>query len=346
MNQEIDSKFLKLLQDKVHAYPHNDYSIHSRVHPLQGFGSNTPAACFVKRDDELGFGISGNKLRKYRTLIPSLIHQECQEAIILGGAFSNNVLALTQLLIENNIVPTLFLRGSEPTFKKGNFLLLQMLLPSSSMHWIPRSLWFERDAFLSAYTHNRHNYVIIPEGATLFSAFPGALTLPLDIIQNEQSLNCTFQHIFIDVGTGFSAAALLLGFAFLRKTTVCHLLLLAEDEKEFLMTLRELHKKFEEWIGEKCPFPTHFSCLKSTLAPSFGSTNSYLFSFLVEVARSNGLFLDPIYSGKLFHQAKSILEEENSLEGNTLIIHSGGALTLAGFQDPIEKAIQTKGKSL
>lgn len=335
----MDPRSLKLLQKKVFAFPHKEYPIHSRIHPLHSFCSNTNAACFVKRDDELGFGISGNKLRKYRTLLPYLIDQDCREAILLGGAFSNNLLSLTQLLLENKIFPTLFLLGSEPTHNKGNFLLLKMLVPSSSMHWIPRKWWSEVDTYISEYTLNRNDYVIIPEGATLFPAFPGALTLPLDIIQNEQESAFAFEHIFIDAGTGFSAAALLLGFAFLRKPTTCHLLLLADQEEDFLLKLQELHKKFEEWLGEKCPFPTRFRCLRSTLAPSFGSTNSALFNFLIQMARAQGLFLDPVYSGKLFHQAKRVLEKESNLEGNILIIHSGGALTLAGFQEQIEKAL-------
>lgn len=335
----MDFNALERLRKKVHAHPHANYPVHSRVHPLNAFCSSANASCFVKRDDELGFGVSGNKLRKFRTLIPALIRQNCREAIVLGGPFSNNVLSLTQLLLENTISPTLFLRGSQPPQTKGNFLLLQMLLPSSSIHWIPRKLWPEIDAYMTDYTANRSHYCVIPEGSAIFSAFPGALTLPLDIMQNEEEMKTSFDHIFMDVGTGFSAAALLLGFAFLRKKTICHLLLLADEEQDFLLKLQQLHTQFEAWIGEKCPFPMHFKCVRSPFAASFGATNKALFKFLVQMARDQGFFLDPIYSGKLFYHAKEVLENNRKMCGNILMMHSGGALTLTGFLDQIENCL-------
>lgn len=341
MTQAFDHSAFRSLQNKVNQTPQMDYSLRSRVHALNEFCFNPHVACFVKRDDELGFGISGNKLRKYRTLLPYLIKKECKKAILLGGPFSNNILSLSQLLLENKIIPTLFLRGNKPTCHKGNFLLLQMLLPSTSMHWIPRTEWCNIHSHVSKYIDHRPNFVVIPEGASFFPAFPGALTLPLDIIQNEQELNLSFDHIFIDVGTGFSAAALLLGFAFMCKQTCCHLLLLADEEKDFLNNLQQWHQYFEEWIGESCPFPTKYRCWRSSLAPSFGSTSRAVIKFLMEIARGQGLFLDPIYSGKLFHQAKKQLEEDLNIQGNILIIHSGGALTLIGFQEQILKELNS-----
>lgn len=329
----MDLKALRHLQTKIYEIPHANYPVHSRIHPLKDFCLRSDAACYVKRDDELGFGISGNKLRKFRTLIPHLIRKGCREAIILGGPYSNNVLSLTQLLLENSIEPTLFLRGEKPSTPEGNFLFLRMLLPENSLHWIPRKSWSEVDTFISAYTANRNDYFVIPEGAFLFPALAGTLTLPLDIVKNEEHLNISFDHLFIDVGTGFSAAALLLGFAFLKKQTICHLLLLAEEERAFLKVLNTMHRQFEELVGEKCPFPTHFTCSRSALAPSFGSTNRSLFEFIVKIARTQGFFLDPVYSGKLFHYAQKKIEEDNTLSGNALIIHSGGALSLSGFQD-------------
>lgn len=335
----MDFNALIQLRSKVHEHPHANYGVRSRIHPLNAFSSSGKNACFVKRDDELGFGISGNKLRKFSTLIPDLVRQNCHEAILLGGPFSNNVLSLTQLLLENNILPTLFLRGSRPPQVKGNFLLLQMLLPSSSFHWIPRESWPQIDAYISSYTSNRTNFSVIPEGSAVFSAFPGALTLPLDIFRNEEELNLSFDHIFIDVGTGFSAAALLSGLAFVNKKTICHLLLLADEEKDFLLKLQQLHREFEEWMGVKCPFPVHFNCMRSSFASSFGSTNKTLFKFLVQMARDQGFFLDPIYSGKLFYHAHEVIARNEKIQGNMLIIHSGGALTLSGFQEQIQDCL-------
>ncbi len=337
--EQTDRTALAFLKNRLDKEPHEDYPSTSPIHGLGSF-SNARLKCFVKREDELGFSISGTKFRKYRTLIPFLKERCCEEVVIIGGAFSNHVLSITQLLIENGIRPTLFLKGPRPLIKGGNFLFLQMLVSDSSIHWISKAEWPEALHRASEYARDKINTVVLPEGAAVFLAFLGGLTLPLDILRNEEDLKVEFDHLFLEVGTGWSAAALLLGLAYVKRTIFCHLLLLANTEKNFRSQLELIHADFELWLGEKCPFPTHFSCESSSLAPSFGSTNTELFRFLIQTARSEGLFLDPIYSGKLFFHAKKKFEA-NALSGNALVIHSGGALTLAGFQDRLDTDLRT-----
>ena len=334
----FNSPALDLIQNKLSKIPQNNYPVNSRIHPLSSFSNSSEICPYIKRDDELGFGISGIKFRKYRTLIPFLLQEGCIEAIVIGGAFSNHVLSITQLLLENGIKPTLFLKGPAPLQKKGNFLFLQMLVPNNSIHWVPKDNWSEIDHLVAAYASSKEKVIIIPEGAPFFQGFLGALTLPLDIIRNESEMGLSFDHLFLDVGTGFSAAALLLAFAFLQKSTTCHCLLIAGTEDDFLKQLKRLHGEFEKWLGVNFPFPTQFNCLGSPIAPSFGSTNRELFDFIIQTSRKEGFFLDPIYSGKVFHRAKQMMDS-NQIQGNVLLIHSGGALTLAGFQENIAKSL-------
>ena len=323
----------EFLQSKLHAVPQFDYPVTSRIHALHSFFTASGKPCFVKREDELGFGISGSKFRKYRTLIPYLMQQGIQEACVIGGAFSNHILSLVQLLIENGIQPTLFLKGPAPTANRGNFLFTQLLVPPSAIHWIAKNEWQDVHDDVASYAQKRPNACVIPEGATLFAAFLGALTLPLDITRNEKDVQFTFDHLFLDVGTGYSAAALLLGFAFFKKQTMCHLMLLADTSEAFMRTLRKLHTEFEVWLGTPCPFPTQFRFIESTLLRSFGSTNKKLFECIITYARAEGFFLDPIYSAKLFYQAKELLQVTREIDGKVLFVHSGGALSLSGFQE-------------
>jgi 1-aminocyclopropane-1-carboxylate deaminase/D-cysteine desulfhydrase-like pyridoxal-dependent ACC family enzyme len=332
----VDQKNLAVLRNKLAGCPQCDYPVHSRIHSLKSFATVSTGNFFVKREDELSFGISGSKIRKYRTLIPHLLETECREAIVVGSAYSNNVLSIAQVLIENGILPTFFLRGPKPVKQTGNFLFLQMMADENSIHWIEGKERARMEDLAFEYAASRQNATVIPEGASLFSGFLGALTLPLDILKNEEACELSFDHVFVDAGTGYTAAAVLLGFAFLRKSTQCHVLLLAEEEVIFIQKLHALHGAFEQWLGVECPFPTRFQCQRSPVCPSFGSTNQLLFKFMIETAKSEGFFLDPIYSAKLFYHAKHTQE---TLEGNVLVIHSGGAWTLSGFQEQIASQI-------
>ena len=312
-----------LLQQKLEEYPHYNYPSTSRIQPLRSF----PRGFFVKREDELSFGISGSKFRKYRTLLPYLVQNGYQEIVVIGGGFSNHILSITQLLIENGLTPILFLKGPKPSHTIGNFLFLNTLLPSSSIHWITRNEWPQVREIAADFAKTKSRSFVIPEGATLFPSFVGTLTLPLDIIRNEIESGITFDNIWMDVGTGYSASGLLLGLSALKRNISCHLLHLAETEVAFLKQLTELHGECEKWLQEKIIFPT-FTSYFPAISPSFGSTNKTVFDFIIKIAREEGFFLDPIYSAKLFYEINKL----DSLEGNTLVIHSGGALTLSGFQ--------------
>ncbi len=308
---------------------------HSRIHLLKTY--STPIArSYVKRDDELGFGVSGTKWRKYASLIPYLRNNNYEEVALIGGAYSNHVLGISQLLIEKSIRPTLFLHGSPPTKCVGNFLLTSLLVPPEQMHWISRKEWPQVEVLANAYAKtSKLKTLVMPEGGSMDAALPGALTLAIDILENP----IEFDHIFIDAGTGLSAIATILAFSWLNKETLFHVLSLADGEEAFLAKLSHFQTTFEALLQTSLSTPKILNRVRfhrPTLAPSFGSVNSTIFKEIHIIAKEEGFFTDPIYSAKLFLEAKRLIP---SLKGNILLLHSGGALTLMGFQDTLTKII-------
>jgi len=67
-------------------------------------------------------------------------------------------------------------------------------------------------------------------------------------------------------------------------------------------------------------------------AKSFGSTNKTIFNEIRRIAREDGILTDPVYSSKLFLTARQTIFDQ-ALDGNILLIHSGGGLALSGFMD-------------
>ncbi len=323
---------IQLLQQKMQTLA--PYSLHSRVHALNSFNTSL-ANSYLKREDELGFGVSGSKIRKYASLVPYLLENSVKAVLVIGGAYSNNVLGISQLLIENSIKPILFLLGDATQPRQGNLLLTSILVADEQIHWVARKNWPLIESIIAEYqqTHSACA-TIIPEGACMPEALLGALSLPLDILKNEQQLQQQFQHVFIDAGTGLTAIAVILAFAWLNKKIQIHVLLLADDESAFLNKLAQFQIIFEQLINENIDSNLMITLLKlytPKQAKSFGAINANLFKFIKTIAREEGFFTDPIYSAKLLFEAKNIIQKEN-LVGNVLIIHSGGALTLMGFQ--------------
>lgn len=328
----------KLLQT-IYRQPLAPFAHQSRVHRLRSFTEN----CYVKREDELGFGVSGSKIRKYLSLLPSILRHLPDEAILIGSAYSNHILSLSQLLKENGIEPILFVLGDKNCKLQGNLLYSTLIASTRNIHWASRGNWTQIDKIAEDFAKTRRQehkkVIVVPKGGNCAESLAGSLTLAADILRNEEEWKLTFDHLFIDSGTGMTACALLLAFAYLKRPTWMHILLVAGREEEFLQTLAERKKDFEALIGESIPFPDHFKLYLPTNAPSFGTVNAAVFKTIAEIAQNEGFLTDPVFTAKLFYEGKSILNRSH-LSGNILFLHSGGGLGLSGFQEQLAKALE------
>jgi len=335
----MDPRKYHRLKEALSAVEQADYPVNSRFHALHSFEKD----CFVKRDDELGFGLSGSKIRKFRTLLPWLIRQGAEEAVVIGTPHSNNVLSLVQLLIENGISPILFLRGESRIDLKGNLLMTRLLTMPKSIKWIPRHLWVDVETLAHDYAKEQlerdRMAVVISEGSSMPASFPGAMTLALDILRNEEGTGITFDHLFMDAGTGLMAAATLLAFAWMEKPINVHIILMAGNLEQFDKNLAYYHGVFEKWIGDKVPFPKNYQLMFSETSSAFGSVNKNVLEMIRFMALEEGILTDPIYSAKLFYTVKHLMRNQE-FRGNKLIVHSGGGTSLWGYHERLQQIIR------
>lgn len=321
-------KLTHYCQEKI--FPNEFLS--SRVHPFKRLKD---ATLFLKRDDELSFGISGSKLRKYHSFIPYLVSKTIKEALIIGGPHSNNVVGLCQKCLENGIQPTVFLRKPANDSIEGNKLLIHILIPQSRIHWIDRNLWDKVEEIVHGY--KKPLVEVVPEGCNHFRAMPGALTLALDIAKNEIDCHMRFDHIFVDAGTGFQAASLILGLGFLEHPSICHVVQLAKIKNGFKKLIEALKYELSNEMDLPKNFRLNYQQYEPKNAKSFGSINATVIDYSIKIARSLGVLTDPIYSAKLFFETERIIEEKG-LSGNILLIHSGGGLAMFGYSNQYRNA--------
>ncbi|MBM3191175.1 MAG: pyridoxal-phosphate dependent enzyme [Chlamydiae bacterium] len=303
------------------------YPLLSRVHPLKGFPGHSQRVWWVKREDELSFGISGSKYRKYASLIPAILKKKVSKVALVGSAYSNHIVGLLQLLNEKGLPVDVFLSENKGDKETGNRIFLKLLMGERLSRTVPKPLWAQKDAWILSQLEPNTFY--IPEGAAMMEALPGALSLAWDLRNNQNQLGLEFAHVFIDAGTGFAAIALLLGMHFFQLKAHVHILLLADSFAVFHQKLSFYQKYLESVLQLRIPLPPYF-LYHGSLGKAFGSTPKRIFQEIETLAREEGILTDPIYSAKLFYHAKEIVQKKE-LEGNLLCIHSGGGLTLSGF---------------
>jgi len=328
---------LQKLKSLLACLEQEDYPQHSRVHKLQ-IGRDLGVDCYIKREDELGCLLSGSKVRKYRSLIPALKKARAQEVGLIGGSHSNHILGLSSLLIENNFVPTLFLCSAHEKSLIGNALFSRLMVPERNIFFIERANWPHVEEIAATWQQQAPGRLVVPEGGATVDCIAGLATLACDIITNEEAIHTPFQELLIDSGTGLTAACLIATFGYLQRSVKIHVCLAASNEAAFRQKLNEAKSALETLTQEKIATLPDYVQHTPPVAPSFGATNSTIFRTIAHTAKHEGLFLDPIYSSKLYLLLETLLKEK-ALQGPVLFIHSGGLFSLSGFQESLTKQL-------
>ena len=305
----MNEKRYILLKEAISPFIDPSFFLTSRTHAMRAPG------LFVKRDDELNFGISGSKLRKYASILPYLEGLK-KPVALTGSPYSNHVLGLLQLLKQRNIPYHLFLDKAHIVEAKGNFFFLSLLTEEKEITWQTPSTVIPKEFFP------------IPLGGYMEQALPGALTLPLDL--KEVIDKNKIKHIFVDSGTGTNAAALVLGLHYLEADCDVTIVSMAGEENTFTKALELFLPLFRKLTGEDIAFPHRFSVIPPATSKSFGSCNQTVLKEIIKTAKEEGIFVDPIYTAKLLFTVR-----KHNTKDNTLWIHSGGALSLTGFQEEL-----------
>jgi 1-aminocyclopropane-1-carboxylate deaminase len=316
-----NNKLKNLIKEKINE----KYIMNSRIHKLK-FSNN----CYIKREDELSFGkkikikkkgISGTKFRKFSSLIPFLKKNNIIDCLVHGNSSSNNILSITQLLIENDINPIILQKKNYEGLSLDYFL--KFLVDPKKIKYFDSSM-----SLLHEVEVLRNNgFFIIEEGSSNLESIYGSLTLPLDIIKNEIDYDIQFDNIFMDCGTGLSAISNLLGLSIMKEYSK-KLNIIQMYEFDF----EEKIERYKKYLDIEIPKLIDYEVHRPSILKSFGSTNNELEEFVLNFSRREGVLIDIVFNGKLFFTVKKIIEERK-LIGNNLIVHSGGALSLIGYSE-------------
>lgn len=292
---------------------------------------------WLKREDESSFGISGPKMRKYASILPFIEENLFRKVVLMGGAYSNHLVSLPQLLISRGIETHLFMRGEKELKINGNQLWIRLLNKPQNLHWISRSDWANADEIIAEFAERHRSegssVLCIPEGGSMAAALPGACTLGQDIRRNEIDHALFFNHVFMDAGTGFSAIAALLDDYRIHPERHWHIVLMADTKENFLQKLDQMFTWYQclhPGINTK---PGNFTLYDPPAHLKFGKVNSEVLKETMDIARNHGVLSDPVYGTKLWMRVRQSIEN-NEVRGNILLIQSGGT-SLTGFMDKL-----------
>lgn len=286
---------------------------------------------WVKRDELTGTEVSGNKIRKLEFSIAQAQSESCDTLITCGGIQSNHCRATAVLGARLGMKVHLILRGEEPDVPEGN--LLMDYLSGAQISYLSQAQWSGHEDLArelqAAYVSEGSKAYFIPVGASDEVGLWGYIKASEELNQDFQDLKMEPEYIVTATGSGGTQGGLIVGKELFGIRSQVVAFNVSDNAAYFERKIQEdvtlwKQRYNQEFDVEKMKIKT----VEGYLGPGYGVAGPEVFDSIAELARSEGIFLDPVYTGKAFHGMVSELQKGDAgqLPGakNVVFIHTGG----------------------
>lgn len=311
------------------------------VTKLQNFSlPDSDAKIWIKRDELTGMEVTGNKIRKLEFSIGEALAQECDTLITCGGVQSNHCRATAIMGARLGLKVHLILRGEKPAVADGNLLL--DYLSGATISYIPQASWkthFDLAHRLQEeYKEQGRKALFIPTGASDEIGLWGYIAACEELQQDFKSLNMVPDYIVCATGSGGTQGGLLVGNKLFDLGSKIVAFNVSDNAAYFQNKIKEdvtlWKQRYKVDFDES---DLEIRTVEGYLGPGYGKAGPEIFATIAKLAASDGLFLDPVYTGKAFHGMVSELQKGDSGElpgaSNVLFIHTGGIFSVFPQQD-------------
>jgi D-cysteine desulfhydrase family pyridoxal phosphate-dependent enzyme len=283
---------------------------------------------YVKRDDQTGLALGGNKARKLEYLLADALTQGADTLITAGAAQSNHCRQTAAAAARCNMDCILILFGDEPATHTGNLLLDDLF--GAQIHWVPRA---HRETELQATFQQARKYgrrpYLIPYGGSNPVGASGYIQAIAELVEqwDETLLRGPLPSwIILPSGSGGTQAGMVLG------ARLSHypgrILGISVDERSEIFTdhIRRLVESTASYLGEVFIGEPDVLVNSDYLGGGYGILGQPELEAIEMFARYEGLLLDPVYTGRAAAGMIDLIRKGFFHENEGILFwHTGGA---------------------
>jgi D-cysteine desulfhydrase len=296
----------------------------------------------VKRDDLTGLLESGNKVRKLEFLVGEALQQGADTLVACGALQSNGCRAVAAVAARLGLRAVLLVRGEPPVAYDGN-LLLGRLLGAEVRYCAEADFARAGEIMETMATEIRARggrpYLIPESGANEVGAL-GYLECAVELSEQINHGAPRFDAVVISAFTGGSQAGLLLGkrLAGLPGEIVgVPIARPAERVREHVV--HTMSAAIRRW-GFSIDVPKTVHLLDGDPGGDGLDATDADLAVLVELAREEGVLLDPVYTARGFRGlVETLSRDPKALGQRVCFIHTGGLFSLFPYRERLSRLI-------
>lgn len=283
---------------------------------------------WVKRDDMTAGAAAGNKIRKLEYLMADALAHGATTVITCGGLQSNHARATALVARELGLQPVLFLRTNDPRVRPepvGNLLLDRLV--GADVRLITPDQYRDRQQLMheaqSEFTARGQVAYVVPEGGSNGVGSFGYISAVEELAdqQADSELPPDLDLIAFACGSGGTAAGIALGLARYPSVAARAAAFAVCDDRAYFEGVVGTIMAEAEGLDPTLSAREALALLDihdQFKGPGYGVPSAEQLDFIVKVARTSGLVLDPTYTGKALFGLSQLRPRR------ALFVHTGG----------------------
>lgn len=294
----------------------------------------------VKRDDLTGLLESGNKVRKLEFLVGEALQQGADTLVACGALQSNGCRAVAAVAARLGLRAVLLVRGEPPVAYDGNHLLGRLL--GAEVRYCAEADFARAGEIMETMAteiraRGGRPYLIPESGANEVGAL-GYLECAVELSEQINHGAPRFDAVVISAFTGGSQAGLLLGkrLAGLPGEIVgVPIARPAERVREHVV--HTMGAAIRRW-GFSIDVPKTVHLLDGDPGGDGLDATDADLAVLVELAREEGVLLDPVYTARGFRGlVETLSRDPKALGQRVCFIHTGGLFSLFPYRERLSR---------
>jgi len=289
----------------------------------------------IKRDDQTGLALGGNKARKLEFLVGDALAKGCDTLVTAGAAQSNHCRQTAAAAAKAGLKCELILNGKKPALPEGNLLLDELL--GATQHWIERP---QRAAKLQELpeqlrAQGRKPYVIGVGGSNGVGA-TGYVVAMIELMDQLRTSGQHVDHVLFGTSSGGTQAGIELGARITGFTGKIHGLSIDKDDEEaedYELEVADIANDCAAYIGAEVRLSrSDISVVRGYMGQGYAVVGDLEREAIRLMARCEGIVLDPVYAGRAFGALVDLIRKRRFRREETVLFwHTGGAPALFAY---------------
>ncbi|WP_417044252.1 1-aminocyclopropane-1-carboxylate deaminase/D-cysteine desulfhydrase [Dysosmobacter sp.] len=289
---------------------------------------------YIKRDDLCGVALGGNKVRKLEYLLAKAKADGCDTVFTTGGAQSNHAMLTAACASRLGMKTILLLKDRGVTGHLGNLVLDEIY--GAQVRMIDtddyQDIYREMDRLGAELAAQGHKCCPIPVGGSTALGAIGYVHC-VEELAAQVPEGVTIDHIVSATGSGGTTAGLLLGAK--RYLPDAKVTGIGVDDDPFEEIVPRLAAGAAELLGWDLSRRDGDFEMVYHVGPGYAIPNPEDTPYIRELARTEGILLDPVYTGKAWAGMLRLLKEGHFPgDGPLAFVHTGGAAALFAMDLP------------